>query len=123
MHASQHSHFMFIYLEVTFKLVEGLTEWSELVSGCQNVRNRNLAILSRSRLKMHSLAVGHVSAASYGKPRITNQVKPVLLQLHFTPELHFKVIAFLDDKYELACSARTALRGKTPWLLTEQGLG
>lgn len=36
---------------------------------------------------MQSLAVGHVSTASYGKPRITNQVKPVPLSLHLTIQL------------------------------------
>lgn len=38
------------------------------------MRNRNLAILSRSKLKMQSLSIGHKSSTSYGKPRITNQV-------------------------------------------------
>ena len=64
--------------EIISSLQEGLTEWPNFIVGCQNVRNRNLAILSRSRLKMQSLAVGHVSTTSYGKPRITNQVKTLL---------------------------------------------
>ncbi len=43
-------------------------------TGCQNVRNRNLAILSKSGLNLKKLAIGHASPISYGKPRITNQV-------------------------------------------------
>lgn len=59
--------------------------WSQLVclacAGCQNVRNRNLAILSRSGLKISSLVIGHTALISYGKPRITNQVRPSRLVL------------------------------------------
>ncbi|KAL3149078.1 hypothetical protein ABBQ32_001921 [Trebouxia sp. C0010 RCD-2024] len=58
-------------IHATLDLFPGLTALD--LSGCQNVRNRNLAILSRSRLKMQSLSIGHVSTTSYGKPRITNQ--------------------------------------------------
>ena len=43
-------------------------------TGCQNVRNRNLAILSKSGLNLKRLAIGHAFPISYGKPRITNQV-------------------------------------------------
>ena len=41
---------------------------------CQNVRNRNLLNLSRSKLRLQELRIGHMSSAPYGKPRITNQV-------------------------------------------------
>ena len=62
------------------------------------MRNRNLAILSRSRLKMQSLAVGHVSTTSYGKPRITNQVKTlhleITLHLYVAPS-HISILHYL----------------------------
>ena len=44
------------------------------LSACQNVRNRNLVILSKSGLAIRRLTIGHTSLISYGKPRITNQV-------------------------------------------------
>ena len=45
---------------------------------CQNVRNRNLLNLSRSKLRLQELRIGHMSSAPYGKPRITNQVSWLL---------------------------------------------
>ena len=47
-----------------------------MAAGCQNMRNRNLSLLARRHLKLKSIAIGHASAFAYGKPRITNQVKP-----------------------------------------------
>ena len=38
------------------------------------MRNRNLLNLSRSKLRLQELRIGHMSSAPYGKPRITNQV-------------------------------------------------
>lgn len=43
-------------------------------SACENVRNRNLAILEASKLKLKSITIGHVATVAYGKPRITNSV-------------------------------------------------
>lgn len=44
-------------------------------SACENVRNRNLAILKASKLKLRSIAIGHIATVAYGKPRITNSVR------------------------------------------------
>lgn len=44
-------------------------------SACENVRNRNIAILAASRLKLKSVSIGHVATLAYGKPRITNSVR------------------------------------------------
>ncbi|DBB09271.1 TPA: hypothetical protein ACH3X3_007853 [Trebouxia sp. C0006] len=58
-------------IHATLDLFPGLTALD--LSGCQNVRNRNLAILSKSGLNLKRLAIGHAFPISYGKPRITNQ--------------------------------------------------
>ncbi|DBA97456.1 TPA: hypothetical protein ACH3X1_015172 [Trebouxia sp. C0004] len=58
-------------IHATLDLFPGLTALD--LSGCQNVRNRNLAILSKSGLNLKTLTIGHASPISYGKPRITNQ--------------------------------------------------
>ena len=44
------------------------------LSTCENVRNRNLAVLAASDLKLTSITVGHAATLAYGKPRITNSV-------------------------------------------------
>lgn len=43
-------------------------------SACENVRNRNMAILAASHLKLRKIAIGHVAMLAQGKPRITNSV-------------------------------------------------
>ncbi|KAK9802590.1 hypothetical protein WJX73_009243 [Symbiochloris irregularis] len=51
------------------------------MSGCQNVRNRNVTILARSSLRLRSLCIGHASTMAYGKPRITNQALASVAEL------------------------------------------
>ena len=91
-----------------------VTERPKRILGCQNVRNRNLAILSRSRLKMQSLAVGHVSTTSYGKPRITNQVRtPSLIALH-------RVVVPFTHPYCTLCATSTQVPAR-PGCMGEHG--
>ena len=44
-------------------------------SACENVRNRNMAILASSQLKLKKIAIGHAAMLAHGKPRITNSVR------------------------------------------------
>lgn len=76
------------------RLFPGLTSLN--LSECQNVRNRNLLNLSRSKLRLQELRIGHMSSAPYGKPRITNQA------LHCITEFKELTTLVLSD-----CSAVT----------------
>ncbi|KAK9820134.1 hypothetical protein WJX72_006463 [[Myrmecia] bisecta] len=68
------------------------------LSGCQNVRNRNLAILARSDLKLTSLAIGHTSACAYGKPRITNQALVEIAELTLLTHLSLSDCSAITNK-------------------------
>jgi hypothetical protein len=46
-------------------------------AGCLSVRNRNLMVLARSKLRLASLTIGNTTTNILGKPRITNQARPV----------------------------------------------
>jgi hypothetical protein len=45
-------------------------------AGCLSVRNRNLMVLARSKLRLASLTIGNTTTNILGKPRITNQARP-----------------------------------------------
>lgn len=40
------------------------------------MRNRNLMVLARSKLRLASLTIGNTTTNILGKPRITNQARP-----------------------------------------------
>lgn len=44
-----------------------------VAAGCLSVRNRNLMVLARSKLRLASLTIGNTTTNILGKPRITNQ--------------------------------------------------
>lgn len=44
-------------------------------AGCLSVRNRNLMVLARSKLRLASLTIGNTTTNIMGKPRITNQAR------------------------------------------------
>lgn len=44
-------------------------------AGCLSVRNRNLMVLARSKLRLASLTIGNTTTNVLGKPRITNQAR------------------------------------------------
>lgn len=44
-------------------------------AGCLSVRNRNLMVLARSKLRLASLTIGNTTTNALGKPRITNQAR------------------------------------------------
>ena len=46
-----------------------------LRAGCLSVRNRNLMVLARSKLRLASLTIGNTTTNVLGKPRITNQAR------------------------------------------------
>lgn len=72
---------------------------------------------------MQSLAVGHVSTASYGKPRITNQVKSILLS--FAYHLYICTIQLIACPLTVVSMhvTHTVPQGQNPWVVIEQGLG
>ena len=45
------------------------------LAGCLSVRNRNLMVLARSKLRLASLTIGNTTTNVLGKPRITNQAR------------------------------------------------
>ncbi len=46
-----------------------------VAAGCLSVRNRNLMVLARSKLRLASLTIGNTTTNILGKPRITNQAR------------------------------------------------
>lgn len=47
----------------------------DVAAGCLSVRNRNLMVLARSKLRLASLTIGNTTTNILGKPRITNQAR------------------------------------------------
>ncbi|KAK9844079.1 hypothetical protein WJX81_004070 [Elliptochloris bilobata] len=80
------------------------------LSGCLSVRNRNLMVLARSKLRLASLTIGNTTTNVLGKPRITNQALASIAEMTGLTSLSLCDCSALTNNGMLVLTALQGLR-------------